>query len=814
MMNALPGSGKSRSESSTLRRALALAASFAALSAAYAEGEDPYANYVKLLADDNNSHFSYSTAGFWSDGRAPHPDTNYYVAADRIMLTAGIAKTTAADYTNCWHGGQLVIAGKLRPAIGAGHQYSPCIPDLVLLGGSEIQYTTYGFFATHEGKSTVVTVQSTFDNPATISQHYYDSVLSGGGYRGCVSSSAAFVGSQAAHLVLTRPFVNYSGQNIDHGFYFQLDNSSFTDYHGTLTLLGSNTIVTAVANGAMNAPDCALRLVDAPEVGLGANSDAAAAAAARLRSLSAPAGLLNFYYRATGTKIVPRLDVTESLAFGPELRTKINYYDRAGITGMPEDGTHGTLARMAALGPDATVDLADGLVPEISGSAPLPPYYQPYLKVVEEAGSRYVDAVVDKLVVMHTGNIETTGAAGTQFGAFQPGYGHAFSNNEDPTSDKDYHYYAREKLCCFQSIEMPKATLTYAGGCSWKGGRTIHFKEIGMYTGISMGMWSSSTIREVVAEKFHVIPNGSSGSAAAYWFNGSHDLRIMADLHGPGNAIFRIYTPAAEGFANLCNDNSNFHGRLVFAQAPKTGNTCDHYKLKIYLSDGLNWGGEYTGTSPYNAIYLDNYPQINVTNNATLAQLNRGLLIRGGAKLNISANRTLRLANQVTYAGETTKTGAGTLDLAGTARFIDGNEATAPRAGTNVLAIAEGALRVSSKAAADGLAISFAAGTKLVIPSDSEAGLCDVKWDAPITVEGDALPVEIDFSAEDAARDSLSVPICTVNATAGADLPADLFSVAKPSNHLICTGVTKATVDGRVVFTANFVRKGFTVLVR
>lgn len=795
------------------------AAVAAAVSCALADGEDPYADYVKLELSYTNEKGTiwqspWASGDAWSDHAYPHEDANYYIGADKILAYVSIAsKTDGADYTNCWHGGQLVVAGKLRPLIGNGADYSPCIPDLVLLGGSEIQYSTYGFFAPHQGKSTTVTVLSSFDNPATISQHYTSSYSSSGGARACIAR-ASFVGSADAHLIVTRPFVNYSKKACDHGFYFQMNDYCFTDYAGTLTILGSNTIV-AATGGAMNAPDCAVRLVDAPDVCFGGNSDGDAWAAAKMRSLSAPSGLLSFYYRSTPKSIVPRLDVSDALSLGADLKVRVNNYERAGIVGMPANGEHARLGRLAKLGTDATVDLSDELTLDVRGTTSLPPYYAPHLKVVEEDGERFVDVVVDKLVTMDVGNIETTGTAGTQYGSFEPGHGSDFSNKEDPTSDKDYHYYMRAKLCCFKSIDMPLATLTYAGDCSWKGGSTIRFKEIGMYTGKSMGMWSSNTDRYVIADKFHVIPNGTKGTSAGYWFNGSHNLRLRADFYGPSNAIFKVYTQSAEGLVNLCNDNSNYHGQFIFAQSPASGKTCAPYQLKVYVSDGRNWGGEYTGASAYDAIFLDNFPQVNVTNDTVLAQVNRGLFIRGGAKLNVSENKLMKLANQVTYAGITTKTGAGTLELAGTARFLDGKETTAPVAETNVLAVAEGALKVSSKAAADGLAISFAAGTKLVIPSDTEAGLYNVKWDAPIAVEGGAkLPVEIEIAAADVGKDTLAVPICTVNETAGESLTPESFKVARTSNHMKCVSVTKSVEGGEAVFTANLERQGAILIVR
>ena len=73
------------------------AAVVAAVSCALADGEDPYADYVKMTADENNSFISFSTKGRWNDNLAPHEDANYYVAAADADGVVDLTKATVID---------------------------------------------------------------------------------------------------------------------------------------------------------------------------------------------------------------------------------------------------------------------------------------------------------------------------------------------------------------------------------------------------------------------------------------------------------------------------------------------------------------------------------------------------------------------------------------------------------------------------------------------------------------------------------------------------------------------------------------------
>ena len=126
-------------------------------------------------------------------------------------------------------------------------------------------------------------------------------------------------------------------------------------------------------------------------------------------------------------------------------------------------------------------------------------------------------------------------------------------------------------------------------------------------------------------------------------------------------------------------------------------------------------------------------------------------------------------------------------------------------------------MKVSSKTAADGLAVTFAEGTRLIVPADSEDGYYNVKWDAPLTINTTSgkLPVEVEMTGNEGTGD-ITVPICTFNATAAAEIPETSFMVLRASNKFLQKGpVTKRTNgDGSVTYLATLGMVGTQIMIR
>ncbi len=790
--------------------------------------DDQYSDYVWLTRRDTWAARSWNEAGGWADGAAPDASKNYYVAPGAILWRA--AGSEINDPNRCWNGGQLVLAGMFHSDVSMGDQYAPFVRDLVMLGGSEIRTGTYGPLNGYNGETGTVTVAGTADNPARITHQYRDSFTSAGGARSH-GLMAKFAGTDESHLIYTRPFTNYNGAAIDRGFFCRIQPFAFKDYPGTLRFTGGNTIAAMDATSAFNCPKMALCVDDGAEFrfnhGLSTRYDVS------LRSFSASAAELVFAYDESKNTLRPFVDASEgfSLDGGTVLRMD-GALANAFVPGISSDNPQGISVKVAHLGDKAAEAVGDlsGVKLLAKNLAELPSAEFKLLAVDDGVGGKDVYVAAPGIVAMTNQNVETSGypAGSVQYGAFEEGHAGDWTNGETPSPDSALHYWGVEKLCFFKSVEIPNATLTFSVNSSWKGGPLISFKEINFLGGVWFGMWGSDKNRRISADRLNIryagILNDGEASPATFSIAGWCHLTIDADLCGD-QAGFTMTTfesiEDAYCSISLSHANADFHGRLTVSQELVKKNGVyvagPKYLFRTYLGDALNWGGVYTAsTNTYDAIRLANFPHVIVTNSVDFAEPTRGMHVLGGARLEVQDGRTMRLSNQVTYSGAIEKTGAGILDLAGASRFIDGAEETLPIEGTNIVNVTEGALRVSSSAAADGLAISFAEGTRLVIPADTEFGYRNMKWDVPLTVNtaDGVLPVEIDDSAVDSAS-NIAVPICTFSETAAASIPVTKFMVRRTANGLRCKSLeTRSNGDGSVSYVATMGRCGMQMVIR
>ena len=782
--------------------------------------EDPYAGYVKLTRKDTSSNSSWNAAGGWSDGLAPGITNDYYVAPGALLWR--IQDKTDAGRT--WNGGQLAIAGVFHVGVSEGDKYAPTIPDLVLLGGGELRAECYGPLYPVNDVTSTVTVAGTAENPSKLTQHYPSSFTSSGNARSHLLR-ARFIGTAQSVLQFMRPFRNYQPANIDRGFYCRGEKITFADYPGTFWVTGGNTIFKSESSITFNWPQTALKVDDSAECFLyNNNTFLQATSNAFLRALEVTGGgRLGFNYNDAYKCVYPVVNLSDRLVLGSGIELLFNTSTLSTfIGGLSETNPDGFAQRLFRLTGTAAETVGDisGVTMKRSDGLVVPDDFE--LRVVANGdGSKDVCVFSPNVVAMTNANVETTGyAAGSnpagtpQYGAFEPGHAGDWTNGETPTADSTNSYWNTARLCFFQPVYLPNAKLSFGANSSWKEGESLTFKEINFFAGTGFGLWGGDPKRTITAERVNLHRNTSGSYVSIYCGQAKH-LTIDADLCGDGS--LNSYNMNNQiGGLSLSHANTNFHGRLRFTQQAQDG-VLTPRQFTTYLGDARNWGGEYTGsTDTHDAIILASFMKVAVTNDVDFTEPTRGITVQGGAAFEVQAGRTMRLSNQVTYAGVVEKMGPGTLDLAGTARFIDGAAGTAPVAETNVLNVLAGALKISSKTAADGLAVSFAEGTRLIIPSGSEAGYHNVKWSAPLSINTNSgtLPVEIDMTGAEGVGD-MEVPICTFSAAAAVSIPATAFDVARASNGFRCKSVAKrANGDGSVSYVATLGFIGAQLIVR
>ena len=294
--------------------------------------------------------------------------------------------------------------------------------------------------------------------------------------------------------------------------------------------------------------------------------------------------------------------------------------------------------------------------------------------------------------------------------------------------------------------------------------------------------------------------------------SGSGGLRIMGSNERDGE---KTDNPSATIY--LKGNNPEFSGRIFVTNVENDPAT----NLTLRISDAQQLGGAMPKFT-YNGIGFAKWSRFQADASLDLVEPTRGVYFVGGNYVNIpNASHTLTLGSQTTFAGTVVKEGAGTLALGGVLKFTSA-ESDEPLEGTNVLRVTQGKIRPASKTGADGLAISFAEGTGLLLKpiteTDAEVlryGLYNKKWAEPfdLTATGGKLNVSLEFP-EDALEipDRFSFGICTVAASAAAGLTDNI--VLPKIKGRTCTIVPVDNGDDTVTFTANCAKRGFVFNVR
>lgn len=184
---------------------MALAASFA-----HAEIYDATTGYVTLKSDDTDAVRSLNGAGNWSDGKAPHSGTNYYVKAKWTAQGPG-----SGDFS---FPATIVAAGDVR--CRAGYAATGTFADLKILAGGGIKFTDLCKVA---GNITFLSEDA--DNPSLIKY--------GMNSYNAVTLAAKVAGSEKSHAYMYRYVASYKSPAYLH----LAAGSDWTEFFGTFRLM-------------------------------------------------------------------------------------------------------------------------------------------------------------------------------------------------------------------------------------------------------------------------------------------------------------------------------------------------------------------------------------------------------------------------------------------------------------------------------------------------------------------------------------------------------------------------------------------------
>ncbi len=776
-------------------RTIALAVSVAAISA-FAE-TDPYVDYIKLNAFET-SEGGWSGPEHWGDGTGNHPSSsyNYYVPDDKRLFVPG------KSGSNPWAGGQLVIAGSMSEGVSSASLAKPSISDLVFLPGSVLGTSALNGGFTSAGISVLATVE----NPFRVDSFY--NTKSGVTFK---FSSTTFTGGATAGMLIDYRNSRYP---VTTSFYA----NNFVNYLGRLMLRTERTVATLLPNSSQGTYVFGgdVEISDSAKLTLMTSGNWNNLTVARFGSLAVTnSGVL--VVLKNGNEIRPTLDIVTSATIAdggvcqivvtsPYAYTNLSYAaSSGGVPTCPENKFKvATLSATAAESFDVTErsfvfpDDATGMLP-----------FTRKLELIDNGQGgkdvylKFSDIVPTRLACSSSKKTETPFNT-TKF----------WTTWTVPTADFAGDLLIRHYILSNGNVTYPNAGLVIQPGeTKWEiyGGSTIEFANIAWMPGAgAIYNWSVADLRM----RGGTMKLVGSGTRAFYAWA---DKKIVVEsaLEGDGTLELNNY-PSSPGTVDFAGNNLAFSGRLVLTNST-VGADQDIKTISTTLGAAEQWGGPHSGDgADWNAVTFIDSPRVNVTNDVAFTEQSRGFFVNGAVQFDVAAGRTLTLGNPVTYAGAFKKLGTGTLELSGPAQFSDGEALSAtPVSGKNKLDVLSGGLRVTSAAAVDGLAVTFADGSRLVIDMDDAQHLYDVKCDTPLasTCADGKIPVEVRGLTPESG--AVEITLCTVNAGAAASLPVSMFKLLKTGTGHHIDSIEKRSDDaGNVSYVALLKHRGTWIVIR
>ena len=788
----------------------AIAVTLATASSVMAAAYDDYVQ-LRVNDDDKVSSFVNNEAGHWQkkdgsgtfvvEAEGPHPGDRYYVPSPRKLALPAGNGTAANPVEHVFGGDELALAYQFWVTVTRS---SASATDAVVRIGN-LRLLPNGHLYSAGTTPAILAGTCTVEGTASLPSFWQSNAKAGGR----IAVSSTFLGDENAVF----EFRSQSKEKNLATFTYSGDASG---YFGTIGVVGSAAPARLIlaTEGGFAMPGT-IRLSGDAELLVSANSTAT------IGNLDSVGGALALERDATVSSL-GRLVVTNGFTGSSGLSIPVSF----SISAEAE-----TLPLVTFSGGARDLLSSDAFAVSTDGIQVLEPALLKCLAACRAnlslAVTNAADGLSRTLAASHRRMVWQTGE--TPFAAAGAA---SWSDNDEVSPDADY-YLVAGTTGSSDSYTFNGASLSLCGGSiTFKNSTQLHVDDFVWVPGASISTYNQD---HTISGKIRLLDVPGETFTVTMWNGGDskHAFTVASEMSGGGSLTLTSATSASQdtrAFYVLSGINTNFSGRLAVTHGAFSGSNAatynadpDKYCVTLTVSDARNIGG---AMSSFDAagLTLGAHSLLKVAGSVVFDEPTRGWFIDGVGRINVAEGETVTMTNlQVTYAGEFRKEGAGTLKLGGTARFTEDALET-PLAGTNVLAIAEGALMPADATGCDGLAISFASGTKLILDASVEGdlktyGLYDVKWDAPIAVAGGAaLPVEFALPEGFDNRTVCRLGICTVSRNAADTMTIGDFAPTAPRGmKAVVSRVENRDSGGNVVsvsFVCDLMPRGITISIR
>ena len=324
-----------------------------------------------------------------------------------------------------------------------------------------------------------------------------------------------------------------------------------------------------------------------------------------------------------------------------------------------------------------------------------------------------------------------------------------------------------------------------------------------------------------------------SGKVTVRAFGDCHFV-LDGEIEGDADISFDSWdgTSVPAAFYQMTGCNTNFTGAISVSQGEYRSQYIS-FESKfptLFVEDGRNLGGRRPTFDP-RALTLTHMARLSVTTETSVVLadgLNRGVYVHEKGRFYVEdADGVIDCRWPTLLSGKMWKEGPGTLVLGGAMKHetTDGGELSdIPRAGSNLVEIAEGTVRVAHASALAGAMTTVDAGAAISVavnPADPDLtryGIRNVTVDTPFALAdglGGELPITLDATGVDFPEGAvLTNGLVTVSAAAAPSVRGMIRKINRPWKGIHTRLVERANPDGTVTFAAESFKGGLVLIFR